>query len=152
MLSPDSALSPSSCMLPLLLWGKREVGFASASCSKCPPWIVDSGATFHAISRAQALAEGVEEFREVKAIEIDTANGNAKPCLPFLFAHASKMARRWQSLGSLRVQSKRRAAQTAATESVIIALAIIIIIIIIIIIAGISASMIHYNTSQPKHT
>ena len=55
--------------------GKREVGYANASYAHCPPWLVDSGATFHAISREQALAEGADEFRKCKAIDIDTANG-----------------------------------------------------------------------------
>ena len=41
-----------------------------------PPWIVDSGASFHAISRAQAEREGATEFRATDPIELETANGN----------------------------------------------------------------------------
>ena len=55
---------PTWVRLPTAV-GKREVGYANASCAHCPPWIVDSGATFHAISRDQAIAEGAEEFRKV---------------------------------------------------------------------------------------
>ena len=41
-----------------------------------PPWIVDSGASFHAIARAQAEREGATEFRATDPVEIETANGN----------------------------------------------------------------------------
>ena len=40
-----------------------------------PPWIIDSGASFHAIGHKQAVAEGVTEFRDAPTMNIETANG-----------------------------------------------------------------------------
>ena len=48
---------------------------ASLFRSAGPPWLVDSGASFHAISEDDILLLGISEVERVKPFQIATANG-----------------------------------------------------------------------------